>query len=200
MDTHSPPAKNPFCTKYTRPGALQFIFPPDQNAEVLVERLRQANWRGEIVGPHGSGKSTLLATLVPIIERGGHRTVLVELHDGQRWLPRGLKNDARLHAPAVLIIDGYEQLNRWSRLLLNRLCRQRKIGLLITTHESVGLPELCRTAATSELANRIVAELIGDREYRIPTEEIAQCLARHHGDLREMLFDLYDLYEQRRSS
>jgi hypothetical protein len=200
MNAHSPPAENPFCTKRVRPGALSFIFPPDQSAEALVDRLRQANWWGEIVGPHGSGKSTLLATLVPAIEHAGHRTVLVELHDGQRWLPRGLKSDPRLHAPAVLIVDGYEQLSRWSRLLLTRLCRRRRIGLLITTHESVGLPELHRTVATPDLANQIVAELIGDREFRIPTEEVAQSLARRHGDLRETLFDLYDLYEQRRSN
>ena len=200
IDALSSHAENPFCTKCVRPGALSFIFPSGQSAEAVVERLRQANWWGEIVGPHGSGKSTLLATLALTIERAGHRTVLVELHDGQRWLPRGLKSDPRLHAPAVLIVDGYEQLSRWSRLLLKRLCHRRKVGLLVTAHESVGLVELHRTMATPEVANQIVAELTAGREFRIPAEEIAKCLSRCHGDLRETLFDLYDLYEQRRST
>ncbi len=193
-------SENPFCTRRVRPGAIPFIFPPGQNAETLVERLRQAGWRGEIVGPHGSGKSTLLAALTAAIKRAGRRTVLIALHDGQRRLPLDLQGDPRLDPSTVLIVDGYEQLGCWSRLMLKRFCRRRGVGLLATAHDSVGLSTLCRTVATPELAQRIVGELMGGREPPFTPEEVSDCLSLHGGDLREMLFNLYDLYEKRRPS
>jgi hypothetical protein len=192
------PAENPFCTKRVRPGSLPFIFPLGLGVETLVERLRQTNWWGEVVGPHGSGKSALLATLMPAIERAGHPTLLVELHDGQRRLPPELLDNPNLCAPAVLVIDGYEQLGRWSRHRLSRLCRRRAIGLVVTTHQSVGLPEVYQTVATPELAAQIVAALVGDRKFSVSADEIACRFSLHRGDLRETLFDLYDLFEESR--
>jgi hypothetical protein len=189
---------NPFSTNRVRPGALPFLFPPGQNAETLIGRLRQAGWRGEIIGRHGSGKSTLLAALTAALERAGQQTVLITLHDGQRRLPLDLRRDGRLRPPLVLIVDGYEQLGRWRRLLLKRFCRRRGIGLLVTAHESMGLPLLCQTAVTLDLAEQIVRQLLGDQPSPFTAAEVSQALSRRSGDLRETLFDLYDLYEQRR--
>ena len=189
---------NPFCTRRISPGAIPFIFPPGENAETLVDRLRQAGWWGEITGPHGSGKSTLLAALTAAIERAGRRTVLVALHDGERRLPLRLQSDLRLRPPVVLVVDGYEQLGRWSRLMLKRFCRRQGMGLLVTAHESVGLPHLYRTAVTPDLAGQIVGTLLGGREPPFTPEEVSHCLSRHGGDLREVLFELYDLFEKRR--
>jgi hypothetical protein len=217
---------NPFCTRRIRPGAIPFFFPAGCDADTLVARLRDNGWSGEIVGIHGSGKSALLATLIPTIERGGRHVTLVELHDGQRRLPpetlsalespaeNGLAHTIdssdisgnshsahdtrRRPAPAILVIDGYEQLSRWRRWLLRRLCRRRGWGLLVTAHASVGLPPLWQTAATPELAEKIVDHLAAGKRLRLGPSELAECLARHHGDLRETLFHLYDRYEETR--
>ena len=191
---------NPFCTRWVRPGAIPFLFPSGENAEKLVDRLRQAGWWGEITGPHGSGKSALLAALTPAIERAGQRTVLVVLHDAERRLPVDLRNDPRLRPPVLLMVDGYEQLRRWRRLALKRFCRRRGIGLLVTAHDSVGLPPLYRTVVTLDVAAQIVAQLLGDREPPFAPEEVSERLSRRGGNLRETLFDLYDLFEQRRPS
>ena len=78
--------ENPFCTSRIQPGATPFIFPPGDSISQLVDRLREDNWWGQIIGPHGSGKSALLATITAAVERAGRRAVLVELHDGQRRL------------------------------------------------------------------------------------------------------------------
>jgi len=197
-ETHASPVfENPFCTRRVRPGAMPFLFPPGDSAESLVERLRQHGWWGEILGPHGSGKSALLASLLPAIERAGMRTVLIELHDAERRLPLALSGDPRVVPPVVLVVDGYEQLSRWNRLGLKRFCRRRRLGLLVTAHESVGFPELYRTTATLGQAQRIVAVLLGSRQPPFTSEELAACFARRRGDLRETLFELYDLYEQR---
>ncbi len=64
----------------------------------------------------------------------------------------------------------------------------------------MGLPPLYQTAATFELAEQIVRQLLGGQPSPFMPAEVSQALSRREGDLREMLFDLYDLYEQRRPS
>jgi energy-coupling factor transporter ATP-binding protein EcfA2 len=193
-----PTVDNPFCTRQVRPGAIPFIFPPDQSAETLVARLRQANWWGQIVGPHGSGKSTLLAALAAAIRNAGRRVFLVELHDAERRLPRTLWSEIAAGPDLLLVIDGYEQLSYWSRLALKRDCRRYGTGLLVTSHKSVGFPDLYQTLVTPALAQQVVTELLGDRQPLFAPDEVSQSVSRHDGDLRETLFDLYDIYEQRR--
>jgi len=189
-------SENPFCTRRVRPGAIPFLFSSDQTAETLVERFQAAGRQGEIIGPHGSGKSTLLAALISVFERTGCCAILVELHDGQRRLPPDLWADTRLQSPAILVIDGYEQLNRLSRFRLKRFCRRRGIGLLITAHLPMGLPTLLQTAATPELLAKIVAYLSTNQPQVIREDALTLLFTQHHGDLREVLFELYDIYEQ----
>jgi hypothetical protein len=192
----SPNSENPFGARHIRPGALPFLFPADQDAETLIRRLRDNGWWGEIVGAHGTGKSALLATLIPAVEQAGQQVLLVELHDGQRRLPVDPEQQCRVRPFTVLVIDGYEQLSRWSRFRLKRLCRRRGWGLLATAHASVGLPQLYRTASTPELTERVVEHLLAGRPSPFSSGEVSDCLARHRGDLRETLFELYDLYER----
>ena len=98
----------------------------------------------------------------------------------------------------MLIIDGYEQLSHWQRFRVRRFCRRRGLGLLVTAHTAVGLPELWQTASDLELARQIVEQLQREYPSRVTSEDVAERFARREGDMREMLFDLYDLYEQRR--
>jgi hypothetical protein len=198
-------SENPFCTRRIRPGAICYLFPPGQDTETLLERLRTSGWRGEIVGPHGSGKSALLATLIPALERAGQRVILVELHDGQRRLPAksmeqffGRHESPPPSSPGILVVDGYEQLTRWRRWLLRRRCRRHGRGLIVTAHASVELPLLWQTSVTPELAERIVAQLTVGLTPSVAASELSECLARHHGDMRETLFSLYDRYEESR--
>jgi hypothetical protein len=189
---------NPFSTRHVRPGAIPFSFPEGVDARTLLARLRENGWRGEIVGPHGSGKSALLAALIPAIEHSGKRVVRVELHDGQRRLPAAPAGTPGLDAATVLVVDGFEQLRRMSRFGVKRLTARRGAGLLVTAHASVGLPPLAATSTDPELARRIVRQLLGEAESRIAPEEVDAAFSRHEGNVREMLFALYDLYESRR--
>ena len=189
-------SENPFRVQRVRPGAIPYIFPTGQSVETLVDRLRQAGWWGEVVGPHGSGKSTLLETLTIALDCAGHLTVLVALHDRQRRLPMDLSSDGRLRAPAILVIDGYEQLGRLNRWTVKRFCRRHDVGLLVTAHESVGLPDLFRTSVTPSVAEQVIGQLLEGLPPPFRVEEVSKCLAKNGGDLRETLFDLYDIYEQ----
>jgi len=188
---------NPFSTRSIRPGAIAYQFPPGWSAERLVERLRDHDWQGQIVGPHGSGKSALLAALLPAIRRAGRDTYLVQLHDGQRRLPGGNAALGSLARGTVVIVDGYEQLGLWSRRGLRRTCRRFGLGLLVTTHVSSGFPDLLRTATSLETARRIVEQLLQGDSAIVSPEEINRRFAMHQGNVRELLFDLYDAYEER---
>lgn len=144
------------------------------------------------------GKSTLLATLLPELEKAGRVPVLEALHDGQRRLPRRLRETTSWTSATQVIVDGYEQLSYLSRIRLKRACRRLGCGLLITTHHSAGLPELICVEPDLETLQAVVAELLAGAPHTITRDEVARSFAAHHCSARETLFDLYDLYEQRR--
>lgn len=193
---------NPFSTRYVRPGAARYIYPPGENSTTLVARLRAGRWTGEIVGPHGSGKSTLLAELLEAIQAELPRVASFSLHDGQRRLPLRLGALAASAAgpPQVVAVDGYEQLGRWQRWRLRRWCRRHGCGLVTTSHEPTGLPVLFRTRTTPELAVEAVRRLLAPDDRRIDEADVRRCFAQHGGNLRETLFALYGIYERRRKA
>jgi hypothetical protein len=189
---------NPFSTRYVRPGALAFQFRRGESLEQLAAEFAAQNWQGQIVGAHGSGKSTLLAMLLPCLEQMGRSVFKFSLHDGERRLPMRRGQRQSLSPRSVLAIDGYEQLSSWSRFRIKRLCRQSGCGLLVTAHLDVGLPLLYRTVADLEIARRVVRRL-APAEGTIADSDVRQACQTHQGDLREALFRLYDVYEQRHS-
>src|SRR5262245_39634677 len=121
---------NPFATRFTRPGAIGYLFPPGESAESLVERLRQNGWQGEIIGPHGSGKSTLLADLMPQLTEAGRVVVQHVLRQGEHSLPISRQDAAGWTAATQVIVDGYEQLTWWGKRKLLSRVRARQAGLL----------------------------------------------------------------------
>jgi energy-coupling factor transporter ATP-binding protein EcfA2 len=189
---------NPFASRRVRPGAIPFQFPLGVEAGELVARLARLSWRAAIVGPHGSGKSTLLAALAPEIARAGREVRSIALHDGQRRLPHEFFAALPSGRDMLVVVDGYEQLSFWSRWRLERRCRAAGTGLLITAHSPMALPLLFRTAADLDLAERIVEHLLADRPDCTPTigrDEVRSAWSKHGGNVRETLFDLYDLFE-----
>ncbi|HZY90588.1 MAG TPA: hypothetical protein VFE78_37545 [Gemmataceae bacterium] len=193
---------NPFSTRFVRPGAVPFLFPPDQDAPGLVRALMSLGWRGAILGPHGSGKSTLVAALLPVLREAGKEPLAVTLHDGQRTLPAEAWRELLRPAARVAVIDGYEQLSRWQRWRLRRLCRRRGHGLLATAHTPVGLPILLRLSVTPETAVRVIERLLTTvpeaTALRPSASELAARLQRQGENFREVLFELYDEYERQR--
>jgi ABC-type hemin transport system ATPase subunit len=162
----------------------------------LLDRFEAGGRRGAIIGGHGSGKSTLLAEMIRAFRRQDRPVLLIELRDRQRWLPRRWVARARAQANTLVVVDGYEQLGFPSRLHLQWRCCWHRWGLLVTAHAQVGLPELYHTSISPDVAQRIVQYLAGTSD-AIDSRQLAEVLARHHGDMREALFELYDRYEAR---
>jgi energy-coupling factor transporter ATP-binding protein EcfA2 len=202
---------NPFATRFTRPGAIEYIFPPSQSAASLVEKFAKQDWLGEIVGPHGSGKSTLVAALVPELERAGRklvRRVIRNDADGQKEA-NGIEvvppkyaavmaGSKKWDDKTVLVLDGIEQLSWWWRRRVRAECRRRGAGLLVTTHEPLDLPLLFRTQPSEPLAQQIVAQLLADHPSPVTPADVTAAFKSSDGNLREMLFALYDGHQARR--
>lgn len=186
---------NPFSTRFTRPGQVEYRFPAGQSFQQFMEVLEEHGWRGQIIGPHGSGKSTLLACLQPFLEAAGRTTWSVCLRDRQRSLPGSWVQDMGGARANLLIIDGYEQLSLWQRLLVRWQCRRHGWGFLVTAHADVGLPTILTTKADLETARDVVAQLTAGLPARIPDAVVAEHFHAARGNLRETLFRLYDAWE-----
>ena len=174
---------------------------------LLAERLEQTQFRGQIFGPHGSGKSTLMCSLRPALEAIGCRVFTWELHDQQSFLTGEFWDeiDQFLRSPDgprsrqeanVLFLDGFEQLSFIPRMRLRKYCRDRKMGLVLTTHLPVfGLPILFKTAASLETVRHLVHYLVDDESFTVGEEDVKALYAQNRGNCRTILFDLYDRFE-----
>ncbi len=192
------PDQNPFSTASVKPGAIAFQFGGDVSAASLVAQLKQNRWRGEIVGPHGSGKSTLLKTLIPEIEAAGREVRCYVAKPNDQRLSMFTADQVTWTAATQVVIEGYELLSGRTQKMLDRVCREKQTGLLITCHKPQGLPALFQTSVTVELATSLVARLLPAKCDFITPADVRDSFARQGQNLRELLFEMYDLYEQRR--
>ncbi|HEY3394749.1 MAG TPA: hypothetical protein VGK58_18735 [Lacipirellulaceae bacterium] len=196
--TSPPPSRrdNPFATCWTKPGAVPFRFPEGQTAEQLVAKLAAQNWWGQIMGAHGSGKTTLLATLIPALTAVGRQVHEIRLHNRTRN-PVSDAKEIR-GGRTLIVVDGFDQLGRFARLLLKRRCRRAGAGLLVTAHVSTGLPALIHLSPERRLIEQLVADLCAQVPSDITRDDIAASHASHGSNVREIFFDLYDRHERLR--
>jgi hypothetical protein len=177
---------NPFAVH--RVLQQRYRFDDDAWARLLAQFERQG-FRGAIVGPHGSGKTTLLEDLAERLAVQGWRRRWVRLSRERPSLTRAMARGSlsNLGAHDVVLLDGAEQLGvlawcgfRW---------RTRKAGgVVITTHREGRLPTLWRCETSSAL----LGEIVGALGVRFTAAEMQSLHARHAGNLREALRELYD--------
>ena len=189
--------ENPFSTRFVRPGAIPYRLSSGHDLGSLIARFDAIGRAGQIIGPHGSGKSTLLADLIRFWEGSGQRVVLIELHDGQRRLPIRLTELLRDARPTLIAVDGYEQLSLCAQRNVRGFCRRQQIGLVVTSHRSMGIPDLVRCTPSLDLVKQLVRGLLADEVTSVTDDEIRRSFHRHEGNVREVLFEMYDLYQAR---
>jgi hypothetical protein len=183
---------NPFSTRFVEPGAIPFRLPDGLSPVDLVRRLGANDWWGEIVGPHGSGKSSLLRALLPLL--AGRAVHHVRLNTSERALPGRVWEP--LAPSAVLVIDGFEQLGWLTRRRVGRHCRRQGAGLLVTAHRPVGLPPLYRTDVTAATAAAVIRGLVPPGGgWVLDGYDVAARLRANRGSLRDVLFELYDVWQ-----
>jgi hypothetical protein len=190
------PTTNPFATRWVRPGALPYVWPRGDGGAALLALLGPGA-PVEIIGPHGSGKSSLVAALVQLLRQRGRALVLSSLHDGgsrrrtEQW-PGA--------APRVHIVDGFEQLPAWRRRFERWRRWRAGDALLVTAHAPQGMQHQVRTDVDAALTATVVSALLQRAELptRIDPRQAFARVQRHRGNLREALFELYDVYEVER--
>ncbi|MGE0758424.1 MAG: hypothetical protein AB7F89_02215 [Pirellulaceae bacterium] len=192
--------RNPFATRSVRPGVMKFRFYDGNSLPQMLDKLRQNGWTGEIVGRHGSGKSTLLHSLIPLLIEAGRDVKIFTMHRGESRLPVSGTDMQKWSETTQVLIDGYEQLGGWTRTLVTRVCRKEGCGLLVTSHEPVGLPTLYQTDPNLAIVQSLVREMQHrhNGQARVFDTDVAHSYERQRGNIREVFFELYDVYEQRR--
>jgi energy-coupling factor transporter ATP-binding protein EcfA2 len=211
---------NPFATRFTRPGAIEYVFPAGQSVATVVAQLADQGWWGEIVGPHGSGKSTLLAALAPALRKAGRRVTWRAIRAGREGeasaeplvgresakpqevvaakFAEVVAGSDEWDASTQLVLDGYEQLSWWWRRRVQALVRRRGAGLLVTAHEPLGLPTLATIKPSEAVAQQVVTKLIGGQRAAVTPADVSQAFAASGQNMRETLFALYDVHQSRK--
>ena len=108
--------------------------------------------------------------------------------------------DAALGTQTLLVVDGYEQLSWWSKWTLNRRCRRTGAGLMVTSHVDAGLPLVYETQPSLEILEHVAARLLQDAPQGLSHDEVAAAYQASGGNLRESLFALYDVYQERQAT
>jgi hypothetical protein len=179
---------NPFSSERIRPGALTYLTGEGESVDDLIDRLEGTGFRGQIVGPHGTGKSTLLAVLAAELARRGKVVHLLEARGSGR---------IRIPKAGVLLIDSAERLSRTTQKRLAAISSRDRCGLVVTAHEDMGLPTLARTEVPPGMARRIVTGLLERWDVEPPSQAVlTDMLQRHGGNMRHVLFELYDWFER----
>ena len=152
----------------------------------LLKQLDEHNGRGSLVGPKGSGKTTLLLELADAISQRGLSPRIVRLNSGGQRFHLSLLRD--MDGKTALLLDGAEQLPLYMWWYIRWLAR--KLPYFVTTsHVRTHLPLLHRHQTSPELLRMLVSELYPD-----PLDVVMGDLyARHGGNIRECLRELYDI-------
>ena len=161
-------------------------------AVALLPRLEALGYRAAIVGPHGSGKTTLLEDLEGVLAQRGFRITHVRLDADDRRLPREWRLSAsRLESGDIVCLDGADELGPIGWMWFRWRAR-RAGGLIITAHRRGRLATLVACATSASLLDRIIRRLAPNGLAAAPPA--AELFARHRGNLRDALRELFDVY------
>lgn len=190
-----PARENPFATD--RVLTIRYR-PPHGDWDELLAKLARLDYRAAIVGPEGSGKTTLLEDLAAPLERRDFRVRRLRLSRERPRFDRVALRAfwASLEPRDAILFDGAEQLGRWGWRRF-RFRARRAAGLVITSHRPRMLPTLITCRTSPELLRDIVGELYPTRAAEF-NSLLDALYAKHEGNLRLVLRELYDLAAERK--
>jgi len=193
--------RNPFATRFTRPGQIRPLDGCGQPIDpaALCDRLAAIGGAAAIEGPHGSGKTTLLTHLAAELEGRGTLAARVRLRS---WRDACVAVAAILRAGPgrTVCIDSWERLGPVMGPLARLAALVCRCGLLVTSHRGSGLPLLVRCETTPALLAGILRQLPEHERWQgelVFAADVEQAFATCGGNLRESLYELYDRFDRR---
>ncbi len=187
-------AYNPFCVQELGPLGIDYQFNDEAEREKFFGLLESNGWWMELCGPHGIGKSTLLTTIQREAESCGKTVVRFKVRAESRWLPFRWKRE--LKNADFCLLDGGEAAIGWQRALLAHHCRSHQIGFVFTTHHPLGIAPVYTMSTTPGQIRQAVAKLLGNDHHWLFEIDFEKLVSEFNGDNRELMFTLYDWYEE----
>ena len=191
----------------------------------ILARLEALRWRAAVVGPEGSGKTTFLEDLAGILRGQGFEVRYLRCH-GAGGRPRAQPDPVRARLPErangllsgadlqvcatnrtraggprheartdlIVLLDDADALGLlgWWRA---RWAARGARGLVIATHGEGRLPTLLRTTTSADLLADVV-RTVAPAEAAHLEPRLATLHARHGGNLRAALREIYDWYSE----
>ncbi len=185
-----PAHENPF--RASRIDALPFHF-EQQHLSQVWERFHSHRWRGVLVGPHGSGKTTLRETLERRLRAEGwsvHQIILTDTITPTWSLLHG--HIQSCGAKTIVSLDGLDRLGPFLWWRFQRATPHCG-GLLATSHVTGRLPLLYQHTTSPTLLKHLIGLLLTDQA-TLPDHEYQRLFDRHHGNIRNCLRELYDIW------
>ncbi|NBW96683.1 MAG: hypothetical protein EBR28_08110 [Planctomycetia bacterium] len=193
-------AGNPFSTRHVRPGCLPPLDAAGRPIAVgdLCMRLAQLGGSAALVGPHGSGKTTLLWKICAALEADGVRVSRVRIRDLGDILTLAAVIWRRAGGGTVCV-DSWERVGRPLGWFLRAAARIVGTRLVITAHRAGSLPTLWECSTSTPLLEAIVARLPGTDAgpTKVRPDDVVAAFRRSGGNIREALYVLYDVVEER---
>ena len=160
-------------------------------APAALWKLALVRKRGALIGAEGAGKTTLLLEIADHVRALGLRPVWIQLRRDERVLSAEQRDAlASLTGRDVVFVDGADLLPVLDRWWLSRRVH-KATALLGTLHAPGWLPTLAKLTTSAALLDDLVCELTGHPLAALPIDRDA-FYARHRGNLRAALRDLYD--------
>jgi hypothetical protein len=180
---------NPFST-----GRLERLLAFDPTLvgdswEAIERRWESLGRRACVIGRHGAGKTTFLDAFAA---RQTRPVVRLFFNDGHRRLSPGNRGTLRQLAGAVVLLDGDRHLPWRERRELARAVAPAH-GVLRARHHRGRLPVLLSLRTDAELARRLLAR-IDPAAGPLLEPELPRLLRKHHGNLRELWLEAFDLW------
>lgn len=215
---------NPYSSIRLGPDGTDYWFASDELREQMIATLARSRWNAWLVGRHGAGKTTLARTLLHEAETRGMRVVTFKWSEQTPRLPRTWHGGFRfpLNTPepvAILFLDGAERMSRAAIDHIRSASASRGFSLIATLHappppswltlpdtrsllhrllqksstQPHVTPATIPVAANTAAFQQIIARLEPQRAMTL--DECETRLARHSGNMRDALFELYDEHE-----
>ena len=212
--------KNPFSTKFTRPGSLPYLFKDPDHIGHILNKLEKNQFLGQIVGPHGSGKTTLARHLSGLFDdqfkvarfltirtptKPFQNLEMVEQTEGGVREIDELTNQMFIEQVSsinplrtIYFVDGWGQVESYHRRIFVENCKNNRFGLVVTVHRKRSqLPVICEVQSDFEIFTRIVRHLQRNSIIELNGGLVREAYVAAAGNFREAFMQLYDDYEIR---